>query len=264
MSGEPSPNGELPHLSFTRIDKYLECPEQYRLYYLEGLRPRVPSGNLLFGHAIHQSLAYLLTTGGDPVAFFRKLWFEAAKSQIVQFSARVSWTTLSTTGEMLLQKFEGEELPKLGNVVASERSFDLAIPNVDVPFIGVIDLVSQKEDKLRITDFKTSSSSYSPHDVALSDQLTAYSLAEPEATEASLCVFVKTKEPRIEWHVSKRSGKSLEEFLKKAEYVAREINARHFYKRPGKWCSWCDFLPICMGNEAKASETLIHVSQERP
>src|SRR5207247_2532245 len=75
----------------------------------------------------------------------------------------------------------------------------------------------------------------------LSDQLTAYQLAEPEAEQAALCVLVKTKEPKIEWHVAVRSCDDLAKFLAKADHIAHEIAAGHFYKRPGKWCSWCDF-----------------------
>jgi len=248
----------LPHLSFTRIDRYLECPEQYRLYYLEGLRPKEPSASLLFGQAIHQALAYFFTMNGDPGAFFAKAW-EDIERMPVRYSGRATWNGLGFTGQALLKKFIDEELPRLGTVVGSERSFELAIPNVDVPFIGVIDLVAHR-GKLALVDFKTSSSSYAPHDVALSDQLTAYSLAEPEAEEAALCVFVKTKEPRIEWHLSRRGGAQLTEFLKKAEYVAREIKSQHFYKRPGTWCSWCDFLPICLGDTKRAGEALTRIS----
>lgn len=39
---------KTPHLSFSRIDRYLRCPEQYRLYYIENLRPKFPSASLLF------------------------------------------------------------------------------------------------------------------------------------------------------------------------------------------------------------------------
>lgn len=248
----------LPNLSFSRIDRYLDCPEQYRLYYLEGLRPKEPSASLLFGQTIHQSLAFHFATKGDPIAFFEKIWGELEQSP-VRYSGRTTWKGLWLKGQGLLKMFVDEELPRIGEVLASERSFELAIPNVDVPFIGVIDLIARRGDKLAVTDFKTSSGSYAEHEVALSDQLTAYSLAEPEAVEASLCVFVKTKEPRIEWYVSKRDGPQLTEFLSKAEYVAREITSGHFYKRPGAWCSWCDFLPVCLGDQAKARESLIRV-----
>lgn len=41
-------NGSAPHLSFSQINRYLTCPEQYRLYYVEGWRRKVPSASLIF------------------------------------------------------------------------------------------------------------------------------------------------------------------------------------------------------------------------
>ena len=93
----------------------------------------------------------------------------------------------------------------------------------------------------------------------LSDQLTTYQLAEPTAEQAALCVFVKTKEPQIEWHLSTRTGEQMGEFLDKADLIAHEIASAHFYKRPGKWCSWCDYLPMCVGDKTKASEMLVQI-----
>ena len=48
-------------------------------------------------------------------------------------------------------------------------------------------------------DFKTSVSSYEEHEAILSDQLTAYQMAEPTSQQAPLCVLVKMKEPKIQW-----------------------------------------------------------------
>ncbi len=110
-----------------------------------------------------------------------------------------------------------------------------------------------------MTDFKTSASSYAEHEVKLSDQLTAYQLAEPQAVQMALCVLVKTKEPKIEWHVSERNSDDLLGYLAKAGYVAHEISAQRFYKRPGMWCAWCDFLPVCLKDEGKMAETLVKV-----
>ena len=89
--------------------------------------------------------------------------------------------------------------------------------------------------------------------------MTGYQLAEPDVEQAALCVLVKTKDPKIEWHLAIRTGEQLIEFLAKAEDVAHEIEACRFYRRPGKWCSWCDYLPVCTGDKPKASETLIQV-----
>ena len=71
--------------------------------------------------------------------------------------------------------------------------------------------------------------------------------------------MVKTKEPKIEWHVAPRSGEDLAEFLVKADYIGRQIADGRFYKRSGKWCSWCDYLPVSLKNEARVRETLVQV-----
>jgi hypothetical protein len=90
--------------------------------------------------------------------------------------------------------------------------------------------------------------------------LTAYHLAEPETEQAALCVLIKTKEPQIEWHLAKRNGEQLIEFLAKTEYVAREITTGRYYKRPGKWCAWCDFLPVCARDTKRAEQMLLKIA----
>jgi hypothetical protein len=94
----------------------------------------------------------------------------------------------------------------------------------------------------------------------LPDQLTAYKLAEPDAEQSALCVLVKTKEPQIQWRITDRTSDRLIEYLNKVGYVACEIAAERFYKRPGMWCAWCDFLHVCLGDERKARETLATVA----
>lgn len=251
------PHG-APHLSHSRISRYLLCPEQYRLYYIENLRPRLYSASLVFGQVVHQALATFFRTGTDPAAAFAGLWKEASQVEL-RYGARESWEKLNETGQALLVKFIAEELRRIGNVTATEKAFELGVTGIEEPFIGVIDLVAELDSKKTVVDFKTSGSSYAEHEAQLSDQLTAYQLAEPDAEQMALCVLVKTKEPKIEWHVSARNPDDLIEYLAKAGYVAREIGAGRFYKRPGMWCAWCDFLPVCLKDERKIAETLVRV-----
>ena len=77
--------------------------------------------------------------------------------------------------------------------------------------------------------------------------------------QTALCVLVKTKEAKIEWHLAARSGDDLTEFLVKVDLVAHEIAVGHFYKRPGKWCSWCDYLPVCAKDKKRTEETLVQI-----
>jgi hypothetical protein len=166
---------------------------------------------------------------------------------------------LRERGQILLEKFIQEELPRLGDIKAVEKVFQLNVSTLTLPFIGVIDLVADLDEEITVVDFKTSASAYGEYEVTLSDRLTAYQLAEPNAAQSALCVLVKSKEPRTEWHKAHRTGQQLIEYLNKTQLIVREIDAGHFYKRPGKWCSWCDYLPVCVGNTQQVKETLVQV-----
>ncbi len=245
-----------PHLSHSQIEKYLLCPEQYRLYYVEGLRPRVVSAGLIFGKLIHEALARYFRTREDPATWFHGEW-DDLKDFPMAYGARESWEKLGLAGQGLLETFVEEDAPKLQKVRKVECPFSLSITDLDIPLVGVIDLVADLDGIPTVVDFKTTGSGYDGHEAVMSDQLTAYHLAEPSVAQGALCVLVKTKEPRIEWHVTSRTGPQLIEYLDKVGIVAREIAAGRFYKRPGKWCAWCDFLPVCLGDQRKAEQTLL-------
>jgi RecB family exonuclease len=257
----PTPSG--PYLSHSRVSKYLHCPEQYRLHYVVGLRLRVADASLVFGKVIHAALEATFRSGNDPVAEFTAQW-EALRDEQLTYKDRESWEILDVKGRALLAKFMREAFPRIGRIVAVEHAFTLSVTNLSEPLFGVIDLVAELDDTLTVIDYKTAASGYQPHEVVLSDQLTIYQLAVPEADQTALCVFVKTKEPRIDWHLASRDGSRLAEYLGKVQLVAEEITAGRFYKRPGKWCSYCDFLPVCMGDERKVSETLIIAGNGNP
>ncbi len=248
-----------PHYSYSSTNKYLLCPEQYRLYYIEQLRPKIQSANLVFGKVIHRVLEHLVITGIDPVKFFVGEW-DKLKEVPLRYSKKESWEKLSGIGEGLLRKFQEEALPKLGKVEATEKPFEFKVTGLPLPFIGFMDLIAEIENKRTVVDYKTSASSYGYYEVALSDQLTAYQLAEPDVEQAAFCVLVKTKTPKIEWHFSRREPEALIAYIEKLEFVSAQIEAGNFYKRPGMWCSYCDYLMVCMGNKKKVQETLVQIS----
>jgi putative RecB family exonuclease len=249
-----------PYLSFSRINRYLTCPESYRLHYIEGLRLRIPKATLVFGSLVHLTLAHLFNQKAEPVKFFTEVW-DGLKQVEITYGKKDSWEKLRARGEGLLTKFVKEELPRIKSVKAVEKPFKLEISSLELPLVGVIDLVAEIDDREMIVDFKTADKSYGVVDVELSDQLTTYVMAEPTAEELAFCVLVKTKEPKIEWYPTKRGPERLAEFLGKAAYAAREIKAGEFYKRSGVHCNWCDFLPVCLGDKKKVEETLVKVDR---
>lgn len=247
---------DLAPFSASRLQRYLNCPESYRLYYVENLRPKVQSVSLVFGAALHVVLADFFRLGIEPLENFTKLW-EGLREITLQYPYRESWEGLKAKGENLLALFMAEEAKKIQKVYAVEKSFEFQVSEVRMPFIGIIDLVADIGNKRTVVDFKTSASKYEPHEVILSDQLTAYGLAEPDAEQVAFCVLVKTKQPRIEWFFAKREGGNFVEFLNKVSHVASEVENENFYKRPGKQCSMCEFLPVCIGDTKEVEATLI-------
>lgn len=250
---------QAPHLSHSRMNRYLLCPEQYRLYYVENLRPRHPAAAMVFGQVVHEALAALLQRRDDAVRVFLDAW-NGAKEAELAYSQRDSWGSLRDTGEKLLAKFQDEELSRIERIHAVEESFRLDVTSLDVSVVGIIDLIADIEGRCTVVDFKTSGTSYAEHEAQMSDQLTAYQLAEPSAEQAALCVLVKTKSPRIEWQATRRSGAQFTEFLAKLAHVGRAIGAGRYYKRPGMWCKWCDYLPVCLGDAESIGESLVQIS----
>jgi PD-(D/E)XK nuclease superfamily len=247
-----------PHFSYTRIQKYLTCPEQYRLYYVERLRARQESANLVFGATVHLALAELFRHGLDPVETFDKEW-QVIREVELRYSKRISWQSLAETGKQLLEKFVREETQKITKVIAVEQAFEFYLSGLDLPFVTILDLVAEVNRKKTLVEFKTAAADFERFEVELMDQATAYHLADPEIEQVGVCVLVKTKKPAIRWHFTRRSPDQVVEYLDKVDAVAGAIRSAIYYRRPGKWCRQCEFLPVCTGDTKTTDKTLVKI-----
>lgn len=251
---------KTPHLfSHTRIQKYLTCPEQYRLYYVEKLRAKVESASLAFGAVMHLALAEHFQRKADPVAVFGREW-QALQQIAIRYSRKDSWQSLKEKGEKLLQKFSRTEAKRIGTVYSVEKVFEFGLSTLSKPFVAIIDLVAEMDGRRTLVEFKTAASSFQDFEIALLDQVTAYQLADPDVEQVAVCVFLKSKEPQIRWHKTKRTPEQVMEYVEKLELVASQIESGVFYKRPGKWCRQCEFLPVCLGDQKRANETLVRIT----
>ena len=128
---ELAPPSKTPHLSHSRINRYLLCPEQYRFYYIEKFRLKFPSASLVFGQVVHQALADLFNKKSDPIDFFLRTWGEL-KDVKLTYGKRQTWVKLQVSGQGLLQKFVNEELARISHVRAVEKKFELNITGLDL------------------------------------------------------------------------------------------------------------------------------------
>jgi ATP-dependent exoDNAse (exonuclease V) beta subunit len=245
---------EAPHISNSRLQKYLTCPEQYRLHYIERLQARTEPASLVFGSVLHLALAGFSRHKHDAAAIFEREW-QALRELELRYSKKETWDFLRTTGTALLEEFRRGHAQRIARVLAVEEPFGLTLSNLHLPF--VIDLVAEMAGKLILIDWKTAGSDFEEFEVELLDQLTAYQLARPEVEQTAVCVFLKQKKPRIVWHLTRREPSHVVEYLHKAEAVTDQIARGVFYKRFGRRCRQREFLPLCLGDQAKAEKTLV-------
>src|ERR1039458_9454353 len=148
-----------PHLSHSRVNRYLTCPAQYRFYYVEQLRPRLQGSGLVFGAVIHLTLADLFKNGADPMHSFLSQWEELNGVEL-RYKERESWESLNEKGKKLIKQFQTSELSKVGAVRDVEKQFDLVITSLPLPFIGIMDLVAEVDGEIAAIAFKTAATPY--------------------------------------------------------------------------------------------------------
>ncbi len=118
-------------LSHSSCQRYMKCPESYRLHYVEKLRPNVQSASLTLGSALDEALnSMLLNDGKDPVQVFIDKWSKTyINKQLV-------------------------DLPRSLQIVYAAKDLDLAILNdkdwLDLDTINVTNVVARKKQAAHI------------------------------------------------------------------------------------------------------------------
>jgi len=251
-----------PHLSASSINSYLDCSLAYRFSKVERLKPEKTAAELAFGSAIHQSLQVFYETKkeGDKLPLpellhtFGTFWSEGAKDrEDIAYKEGKDFKSMLEEGQALLRVFH-RELPEDNfQVLATEEVFSLQFEGLDVPIIGAIDLIEKDEsDTLIISDFKTTSRSYSSDEVDKSFQLTVYQLAvkamgfiDREILLRFDCL-VKTKSPKFEQHYTVRTEEDEQRAVKKIKSVWEAISKEVFIPNDTSWkCQSCEYAKAC-------------------
>src|SRR5215471_16557113 len=143
------------HLSFSRLQRFEQCPLSFRLHYIDKL-PSEPGVELKFGKAVHWTLEQLVgehTLDGksEPLSIEHALdlW------QVAWTNEGLTGVGLFADGAEILKAFcrsEGVVDPR--DVVAVERSFEIPIGHFKV--VGSIDRIDRIDDfTIRVRDYKT-------------------------------------------------------------------------------------------------------------
>lgn len=250
-----------PHWSYSALTQYLRCPLQFYFQrVLKLAQPFTPSG-LVLGSAVHEAIAVyhrgIQSEKPLPVEVIQQAFVTAWDTR--KFHERILIDGDKTEREVLdqgialLEAYLKEPPPEKIVAVELEMLAPLHTTQGDIlekPMTVVIDLITEHDHGLKITDLKTSGRSYSEMEAALSLQGTCYVNAVREnvgqMATFEYAVIIKTRKPRVQRLQSARTDEDLARLGNLVAAVDRAIKASVFYPIESPLnCSGCPFRKPC-------------------
>lgn len=175
-------------LSYSAVSKYLSCPYEYFLYYIEKLRPTALHSSLYFGKSVDSALTLLLTTRdiGKAKKHFNDIFLldetisyvpEDIDNDLLtqeEYESHPEYYSLKKKGIVLIDSFNEEIMPRIKKVISTQETVILESDSGD-RFKAISDLICEWEDGSTILfDIKTSIMPYEDDSVKKSIQLALY------------------------------------------------------------------------------------------
>jgi ATP-dependent DNA helicase UvrD/PcrA len=243
------PRPEPLQLSASAIDAYERCPMKYMFQHVWNIRGR-PHAQMTFGTVIHTTIkgfvGEMRQRGKVPIeevlSIYDREWFSAG------FPDDYQEQEYRKAGREQLEAFYRSYSAAPADVLYQEKAFELPLEH-DVLITGRMDQVNRIEkNAVEIVDYKTGK----PRDEKKAGedlQLSVYALAAREvfdlAPQRLVFYNLMTNEPVA----TTRDAKALAATKQKIAEVADHIRAGEFSAKPGFWCGYCDFKPLCPAHE---------------
>lgn len=255
-----------PHISYSQLNMYLRCGEQYRRRYLEGhIIP--PSGTMQRGKKCHLAEQKNFETkiitaeflSSDAVCDVFSTEWEASKHEIAftpeelaEGSPATIMGKMKDTGIGLLEVFQREQL-KYCNPVACEDEFWVRFEGgAALPILGYIDRVDKGDV---ISELKFQSKSPVNAEILSDTQMTFYDLGYRSKYHRAPKQLMKqyaiaTKEPKTTYQqCNGRSPEAIDRLLCRIEKFMDGITKGIFLPAAiGSWCcspKWCGYWDTC-------------------
>ena len=255
-----------PYLSYSQLALYLDCPLKYRFRYVDEIETEGVSSPLVFGRAIHQTLAqfYIHAMNGESFLLadflysFESFWWEECEEKNIIYRNGEDFKMLLTQGKEMLRVFARKRMPIM-RVVAVEVPFEFHLQNPEtgnefpIPIKGVIDLIEEDEHgTLWVVDHKTSSRAYTEHQLSadLQSMIYASAVAQMDSIEGRekrfrFDVLTKTKRPKFIQYRLYKDDLDRRKFYRMVVEVWKAIEAGAFYPRYSTHYSGCTWERDC-------------------
>jgi RecB family exonuclease len=246
----PLPRGYISH---SQIRTYKECPKKYYFAYIEGIKP--PSNEKVFlGEMFHAAIEKYFTQkiSGSPLDEEAAAEVFSAAFDAASMERKIKWQTprreTKERGLAFLQYFVRHIAPAIKPLMV-EKELSVEIPGIGVLLKGVIDLV---EEDYSITDFKTTTSKWSPSKARNSTQMVIYkylfdrSFGPVQASLKYEVLYAKNAgNIRHQTFPIVPAADAVEKLLELIGHVVENINGGVFYANENPFCRYCEFHGLC-------------------
>ena len=249
------------YISWSALSTFRTCPLKYKFRYVDGLPEESVSSALVFGTGIHTAIEqhFQALLAGDEQPDVERLMFAYRSAWLphdpdaISFGTKETRESLDDLASKMLTAFLASPMAGVqGRVLGVEEEIRGMLVEGVPDLYGRVDLMTEDEDSLVITDIKTSRGKWSPEQVEDSgEQLLLYSKLASEISPGKkiatrFLVLTKTKEPVVEQHVREVEPAAVKRTLVAVERVWRAIESGVFYPAPSVVaCSGCGYREAC-------------------
>jgi len=231
-------------LSYTQIALYQSCPLQYKLQYIDGLKPK-DKWYFSFGSTLHLCAQYFFKVRVPPppsleelLQFYEGNWISEG------YESTEEEAKYKTYGREILSKFWEIHRADFRMPVAVERIFYIDIEGVKLR--GFFDRVDKLDSGgLSVVDYKTNQGLFTQDDLEKNLQLTLYQLAAEQTwhlpVERLTLYHLRSNTP---CSCAARDETRLEEARHLVLGVAKNIADGKFPATENQYCP-CDFAEHC-------------------
>jgi putative RecB family exonuclease len=249
------------YVSWSALSTFRTCPLKYKFRYIDGLTEESVSSALVFGTGIHtaveQHFQAILSGEEQPdverlMFAYRSAWLPHDPDAITFGSTETRASLDALASKMLTAFLSSPAASVQGRVMGVEEEIRGMLVEGVPDLFGRVDLLTEDDDRLVVTDIKTSQGKWSQEQVEDSgEQLLLYShlaseIAPGKKIVTRFLVLTKTKEPVVEEHTREVEPGNVKRTLAGVERVWKAISAGNFYPAPSMMnCATCGYRAAC-------------------
>jgi putative RecB family exonuclease len=247
----------MPEYSISQLDKFEQCPLQYKFNYVDGIKRYEEGVEAFLGQRFHEAMQWLykerafrVVTLEELLDYYEKSWAEKWHDEVKIRKEGRTADDYRLMGRRFIEDYYKRHHPfDEGRVLGLERYIRFPLDDEGrYKCKGIIDrLVLAPDGAFEVHDYKTGSNLPEQEELDEDRQLALYQIGVRR-------LWPEAKDVRLVWHLvafdlemrSSRTPEALEKLKSElAELIDRIEAEREFAPHESALCDWCPYWDLC-------------------